>query len=721
MFEPAGQPEARSSMIPLGQAAPIVMNFWRTVRRFKWLILSCGLFAALLGFIVAKLITPNYVATATLLVQGDRPAALTFEQRVLGPGDERDRNRTQAQLAGSRDVALRVIERLELARQPQFRDALEATGPQADRDVQLDATTAALLKIYFENLSIETVRDTQLMRIGFNSSDPVLAARIANQVAESYIDVEMAMRLEAIQAANTLISNKLRELRLKLDDSQARLLVTEGRQSMSDEQAGQRGSALAQVAALNEQLVRARVERTRLEQMVKAGPEALARQSASIQTDDGVVRAREALSLAQTRLAQAANTYGQSHPSYRAAAVEVQTAQARLARAEDTARNGLVAQVELARLNETSLELALDEARSNLQETNTRGAGLTQLRQEVEVNRQIYQAFLTRMRETSAAANVQSPIARIVERAVAPERPDSPRTLLIASACLLIGLLGGLAYALLRTAADRTLRTQGDAEALLGVPALAAVPEFSPELRLLRGHLVHSNPSEFFSEALRSAAAQILTSLPRRGPCQTIAITSATFEEGKSTIACNLALELARSRRVLLIDGDVHRRRAAALLGISPRAEGLVQWLDTDPGTLPRIHEVADSTLQVLSAGHVSSHGAAHCHFGRFEDRLAVLADKYDLIIVDTPAIEAVSDGLLIAGACSAFVLVVRSGETPVAVARRSMNRLRAVNRGALGVIINRHDFDSAERDFGEPSAFSGYRHYVPRTQNPAV
>ena len=719
LFEPRVPPDAGASMIPLGQTLPIVMGFGRILRRHALLILACGLIAALLGYLVARLITPSYNAVATLLVQADPPAGFAFDQRVLVPGDER--NRTQAQLAASRDVVLRVIERLELERHPQFEDALEATGREADRDVRLDAKTAALLKIFYENLSIETVRDTQLMRIGFTSPDPVLAARIANQVGESYIEAEMTLRREAIQGANTLIGDKLRELQLKLDESQARLLAAEARESITDELTGRQGPASAQVAALNEQLVRARVERLRLEQTVAAMTEPRAPATGSLQRDDDVARAREALNAAQKRLAQAASFYGTSHPSFRAASAEVGTARAQLASAEEAARKGLVAQLDLARVNERSLVLALEAARANLQATNARGTGLSQLREDVEVNKQLYQTFLTRMRETSAAANVQAPVARIVERAVAPERPQSPRTLLLASISLLLGLMGGIAYAMMRAAGDRTLRTQADAEMMLDMPALAAVPEFASKLRLSRGQLVRTNPSAFFSEALRAAAARILTSLPRSGPCQTLAITSATFEEGKSTIACNLALELARSRRVLLIDGDVRRRRATALLGLPVRSEGLVQWLSSPVGTLPTLHEVESSSLQVMAAGRVDPKQAVDCHFGRLEERLAALSSDFDLIIIDTPAIEALSDGLLIAGACSAFIMVVRSACTPSAVARRAANRLRAVNDVALGVIINRHDFDAAERDYGEPSAFSGYRHYVPVTRNPAA
>lgn len=96
---------------------------------------------------------------------------------------------------------------------------------------------------------------------------------------------------------------------------------------------------------------------------------------------------------------------------------------------------------------------------------------------------------------------------------------------------------------------------------------------------------------------------------------------------------------------------------------------------------------------------------------------LGRLGKRFDLIIVDTPALEAVSESLVIASACESAVMVVRAGSTPVAVTQQALAKLRQVNRRVLGVIVNRHDFAAAERYHGEPSRIEAFRHYVPELE----
>ena len=608
MFEQAGQADwpvgagrrdgSRSGSN--GQAA------WRALRRFKWLPTLGALLGTLLALAVTQWLPPTYEAAARLLVEPDPSSMVSFDATAAPPRDERDRLRTQVQLVASREVGLQVIEALDLSRQPEFAaaPARAASDPPATAAVVLDPRQSASLKAYFQRLTVEPLRDTQLVEIRFRSRDPVLAAQIANQVGRSYIDVGNAMRLNAMLEASTLLSTKLGELKMRLDQSESRLLAYEREQVLSDERLPAGGSAVQQVATLNDQLMQARIERTRLAQLDEQLQGAAADPSSpALASDAAVGRAREQIAVAEDRLAQARSTYGRAHPSYQNAAAQVRAARAALSGAIAAARDTVAAQLELARQQEASLGESLDRARGELQDTNSKVAVLTQLRQAVEVDRQLYQTFLARTNQTSAAAHVLNPVARLVDPAIAPAEPVAPRARLIVSVSLLLGLAFGAALALWRDRQDRSLRALDDVESRLGVSLLGALPSFPDALRRQRGRLVDRHPTEFVSEAIRGVAARIALLLPTDGQSRSLAVISALSQEGKSTIACNLALEMAHGRRVLLIDADVHRRRASTLAGIPPDHTGLVQVLTGRAELRHAVCRVRGSGLVVLPAG----------------------------------------------------------------------------------------------------------------------
>ena len=200
------------------------------------------------------------------------------------------------------------------------------------------------------------------------------------------------------------------------------------------------------------------------------------------------------------------------------------------------------------------------------------------LEREAATNRRLYQTFLSRFKETNASKYSQSSHARLVDAAVPallPIRPAKARTVAIAAALsLLLGVIGSL----LLKALNNTVKTSGDVEAKLHQPFLAALPVLLGNGKQNIARAVLDHPHGLFAESIRTASTGVLLSaLDTTRPI--VVVTSSVREEGKSTFAMNLAFSQAKTKRVLLIEGDMRRPCFAKVMNLSGEQKGLSQLL----------------------------------------------------------------------------------------------------------------------------------------------
>ncbi len=213
-----------------------------------------------------------------------------------------------------------------------------------------------------------------------------------------------------------------------------------------------------------------------------------------------------------------------------------------------------------------------------MQGINRKEIRQSSLEREVEVNKQLYNLFLSRQRETSAASSFQVSPARVIDPAVPALQPFSPnKPLIIFSAMLMTLILGAVGAALWRRL-DDTIKRADDLEDQIGSPLIAAVPKLSgSQAQNAYTMLLHS-PISHYSESIRSIASAVQV-LSLDTPRKVILITSAVPGEGKSTVASNLALMQARLCPTLLIEADLRRPVTAARLGLAPELPGLTEFV----------------------------------------------------------------------------------------------------------------------------------------------
>jgi capsular exopolysaccharide synthesis family protein len=303
-------------------------------------------------------------------------------------------------------------------------------------------------------------------------------------------------------------------------------------------------------------------------------------------------------------------------------------------------------------------------------------------------------------------------------------KPDSVRTLMIG---FVLGVIGGLALACVRDWTDDRMRTPQAVRSTIGAPVLGAIPAITTAYTAAdRGQIVLHEPFGDAAESYRTLRTGLQFGLPPG--TKTILVTSPVAGDGKSTFVSNLAIAMAQaSKRVLIIDGDFRAPMQHRLFGLKDRF-GLASVLageqsESDPfetalrGPTVRatveqaIQRTEVSGLDVLPCGPIPSNPAELLNGSEFADHLNALADKYDIVLLDSPPVTAVADARILAALADVSVLVIRMESSTRKQAEGARDGLRSVGARLIGVAVNGV---SRSGHFGGSSGY--YQNQQPQT-----
>jgi capsular exopolysaccharide synthesis family protein len=572
-------------------------------------------------------------------------------------------------------------------------------------------------------LQVGLVRNSQLAQISFATFDRELAASVPNAIAETFIESDLDARMAMTQKAAEWLRERMGELRSKVDASEKALQDYRDRERILDAKGVALSGAGKQLETLTGAVIEARQKRAEAEgalalvQQIRSGRLQASYDSVPAVLKSAIVQQMKVVEAeAERRLSDASKRYGPEHPKLIQAKSEYEAARDNTRRQVEIVIAGLSKELDQARANEQAVERALAQSKSDIQGINRKEFQLGVLEREVQQNRNLYDMFVNRLKETNATGDLQSTIARVVDPATTPAAPFAPDKQQIVLITAIATLVVAALMALLLDRLTNALNSTADVEGRLGVPALGVLQKIKGfSKKGFVSELAFFNDTQStFAEAVRTVRTSVLMSSLDE-PHKVVVITSSVPEEGKTTLSFNLACALGQVKKVLLVDGDLRRPKIGKLVGRDSRLPGLADLVAGHAQVSQCVFFDERAGIHLLTAGTVPPNPLELLSSKRFEDVVTKLKEAFDIVLIDSAPLQLVSDAQVLSQFASSVIYVVKADATPYQVAQNGLKKLRRVNAPILGVVLNQLDLEKAEKYYGEYSgykSYSGYKKY---------
>lgn len=556
------------------------------------------------------------------------------------------------------------------------------------------------------HVKVKPVTNTSILDVGVTWSNPVLAAQVANGLADAFLDVRRDLISQQAESAIRYIGGQLPSAQEKMQRSAAALAQYESKNGIADADQ-QTQAALSALAALDTKVTALQVDRKQaaaqlgvVSQQLTATP-ALSNGGHSTAQNPVVAQLRTQLAQVSVQLRTALNQYTEEHPTVKALRSQETQIQHELTLTPATiiAQEATVANpVHQALVQQSSTlraQIASDDAQmAALKSERTRqepiirtlplrAAALVGLKRQAKQDEDVYNALQHKLGEARVAQTTTLSDVSVISRAAASDAEVHPNMMVNLAAGLLVALFLGIAATFVAERIDGSVKTEEDVTERLMLPVLASVPEL-PE----RG-----SGSNWLRAATVDAFLQLVTSLRYASSdrLRSIAFTSADAADGKSLVALDTAIALAElTPRVLLVDADLRLPSLHTKLGIG-RDPGLSDLLVGTATFAQAVKSTAHSGLDVITAGTKVPNAYALLQSSAFETFLQEAQMSYETVILDTPACGAVVDASVVCARVDGTVYVVASHETDLGLAERGLIRLRNAGvRNVVGAVLNK-------------------------------
>ena len=616
---------------------------------------------------------------------------------------------------------------------------------------------APIVSQYLKQLTILPVRGTRLVSVQFMTPDPKLAAAVANAHAQLFVKAGLERLYESMDQIRTFLQTKLGELQTRMQEAETKLMKFQAAHNMLPIDL-QKDVAGERLMDLSKRLTDAQGQLFALEaeyQLVERGnydslPAVL--HSPLIQN------LRENYDRLEVEHALLALKFRPTYPPLRQLSGQLDHAHKLLEQETAKVVKGVEAKYLASKATTEQLKNELEAQRKSLLARKDVEGEFLALTSEVETTKALHDNLLARIKDLNVAGQSSLSNITVAEPAVPPQWPSFPATKLFLILSVATGLLLGTGIAFLRESSDQTIRDARDIHRATGLGTLAVVPDFDGVLGDRNGRVRralgaaaglvrfgsrngHANGNGHASanghangngngngakpaadpaspplllgngsvpppaEAYRTLRTALL--LSRAISPRVILVSSATGAEGKTTTAVNMAAALATcGAKVLLIDADLRQPRCHTALGLPP-SPGLSDLLTGRVNTEPVQTNVEN--LSLLPAGHPAANPTELLTSWLMCKLLQEARERFEFVVLDSPPILVVSDGLLLANLADGVVFVAESGRSRQDDARLAIERVLQTGGVPVGAVLN--------RGRSEESYYRYYRYY----QGPAA
>jgi polysaccharide biosynthesis transport protein len=697
-----------------------LMDYVRVVYKRRWIAIPALLVVFLVGALNSFRTTPLYEARTQLLIEKDTPKVASlntmFQEQDGWYNDEF--YQTQYRILQSRTLARRTVDLMNLSKHPALQQAMAPqSGPITVTGVFYG--TVALVRravsgapvdraaspqhaeprdplgpyvgLVLGSLNVVPVRNSRIVELRVTSSEPLLAADMANGVAKAYIQQNLEARFSASKEATDWLGERLAEQRKKVEETEAALqhfkethdaIAVEDRQNIVVQRLADLNGAVTKAKTM-------RIEKEALYNQLKAVQGTAAVDTfTAVLGNEYIQKLKSEIGDLQRQQAQLADKYGDRHPEMVRIRNAVQVAQAKFDNEVNKVVESVHAEYMAALAQERSLVGALETQKTEALGLNRKGIEYTVLQREAESNRQVYESLLQRTKETGISGELKTSNIRVVDEAEVPTYPVLPRRGHDLVMALLAGSILALGLVFLFEYLDNRIKSPQELRAL-NLAFLGMVPKIDNSGPTLLNDAVPAA----FGEAIRAVRTNVLFSSADEG-VRTVVVTSAGPGEGKSLFSSNLSVSLAQAgQRVLHIDADMRRPRVHDIFDVS-QEPGLSNLLVGDCKPSEAVRKTGITNLCVLPAGMIPPNPAELLGSKRCVEYLATLGEHFDWVVIDSPPVLAVADASVLANAASGVIFVIGADQTTRSTAKAAVEQLGAVQAHVIGAVLNRADVE---------------------------
>ena len=693
--------------------------FWYVVH-YRWLLAALLTAGVVAGVLLTWLQTPLYRATANveILTQG---AKVIQELEVVSQVNDIRAFETAKLKLLSRDLSKRVVYELNLAEDEKFLaprptfslfNLLDRiTGKRAEIEIaslEQEAREKMATKLVQEGLSANLLRNASVLSVSFSHPDPESAAKIANQVVKSFIDQGVDKRSETSVLARQFIEERVAETKQKLQVSEQALVDYAKKEGITLN--GNDASLIVDnIADINKALGEAIQERLGAERYLGQVQSGNANTLPEVFESESIQQSKQKIAELKATYQEKLATLKPGFPEMRRLSAQISEMQKQIALEVGAIAKSIEIKFEQTVQKEAALKSELAGLEARQAEFRDKNIQYTILKREVDSNRTQYESLIAKLNEVGVGAELRSTNASIVDEALAPNEPYSPR--LLVNLLLSVGFFAVMAGALiyLLELMNNTFMVPDQIESELRLPVLGIIPR-AEGIDIVEAF---KDGKSSVSEAYRSLRTSLQFS-GADGSVRTLIVTSSVPSEGKSTSAYKLAHDFAAlGRNVLIIDADLRRPslhrvfKTDNTIGLSNLLSNVVRQGDV----ISIFRRTADPNVTFLSAGTIPPNPAELLTSQKMAMTLHFCAKKYDIVIIDSPPVMGLSDALVLSRQCDATLLIVSSKQVTRKAAKNALARLKSAGGHVVGAALTK--FAVNQLDYNYAYRYMQYNYYT--------
>lgn len=696
-------------------------------RKLSILIVTVVFIAAAVLYISRAV--PTYTSTARLYVEQIGPRIITEYEGIMT--QSKNYLYTQGELIKSTPILAQVAQRSDIKKLETLKEKPTTIAEEIKNRIglaepiievgEIDNLVVYLKKIIDVKIGIKD----DIIAVSCESSYREEAAQVVNAVVESYINYQASQKKSTVSEVLRILQKEKIERDKELAGNFEELLNFTRKYGVVSFERSNENAVFQRLKTLSVSLAEAQLSainaKAEFEAVQKLAEDPLKiKQYAMTQLNtnqglfegDSEKRLRVELDESKTELESALLQCSDDHPTVKALKSKIADIERQLAEQLNNQAKAYIEVLDIkhqtAKQKEDELMASYKQEEKAAQDLNVKATEYAVIESKLEQSKRFCEILDERIKELNVSEDTGALNVSILEVARPAELATSPKRASIVAISLILGILFGIGFAVIRELMDWRLRGTDEISTILAMPVLGIVPSMGGKGKKAitgYGQKVHLEPKSSAAEAYRTIRTAVFFSVPK-GQARTILVTSPAPNDGKTIMVSNIAIAMAQAgQKTLVVDADFRKPMQHNVFGFTNETEkGLSSVLAGQISLDEAIKHCPTEGLDLLTSGPDVPNPSELLNSEAFANLLKELTHRYDRIVIDSPPIMPVADSQILAAICDATILVLRAEKSTKKAAQQAKEALVGVGAHVLGAVVN----DVSPRH----SRYGYYSHY---------